>query len=188
MGTAKKTKLTEETKRTKKKGYVDINLPNIQPRYSVNSMGSIYDTYDGVLVISEEYRNNIVANLINKRNKVVRKRVDEIVAATFIPKSDKDISLNRTIPYHIDGYKTNNRASNLRWATKLEATIMDSIRCINLTTSKELAPHICKLLEAGYTEEDLCYVIGKLLKEYRLIIRNIKNHRIFKDISSHYNW
>lgn len=46
--------------------------------------------------------------------------VHRIVATCFIPKTDEDIKLNRNYIDHIDGNRTNNHYSNLRWCTIAE--------------------------------------------------------------------
>ena len=122
---------------------------------------------------------------INKRK--VNKTIHRLLAELFIPNpynfSDVD---------HIDGDRTNNNLSNLRWVThgdniqhsynfgKRSATGINNVRCKN---NESIVREVCIYLQSGLSAakiRDLGYNYG--------LVRAIKSRKNWNHISRDYSW
>ena len=91
------------------------DIPGYEGLYKVNHEGNVLSCkFDRLLKAGLDKDGYKITYLSNKN---VRKfhRVHRLVASTFVPNP-----LNHPIVDHIDGCRTNNQSSNLRWCTNIE--------------------------------------------------------------------
>lgn len=83
--------------------------------YAVSSYGRMYSKRAGRCLSIKSFDNDGYVKVAPHGN---TKRLNRIVAQTFIPNPDSKTTVN-----HIDGNKTNNRVDNLEWSTRSEQMI-----------------------------------------------------------------
>lgn len=82
------------------------------PNYSINRLGQIFNNKKGVLLNPVLNKSGYPLVKLYDRGKQFHLRVHSLVALTFIPNPEKKPTVN-----HINAIKTDNRVSNLEWAT-----------------------------------------------------------------------
>ena len=158
----------------------------------VSNCGNVKNLYNCSRAICDNgfgYKNTFVHNLDTKKQKQFY--IHRLVATLFLdtPSSDK-IQVN-----HIDGDKSNNKASNLEWCTakensqhsvknKLYGRNTDSSRRVRRETTTEKVHAICKLIQQGLTN----YKIADELDVCRKVVERIKNRKRYTEISKDYTW
>ena len=86
------------------------------PKYQVSTMGRIKNIQtERIFTGTKDAFGYMHVRLINPYGGYTLKKVHRLVAETFLPNPD-----NKPIIDHIDGDKTNNALSNLRWVTYSE--------------------------------------------------------------------
>lgn len=83
--------------------------------YAVSSYGRMYSKRAGRCLSIKSFDNDGYVKVAPHGN---TKRLNRIVAQTFIPNPDSKTTVN-----HIDGNKKNNRVDNLEWSTRSEQMI-----------------------------------------------------------------
>ena len=112
------------------------------------------------------------------------KSVNVLVANAFVPKTKRDIELNRTRVHVLDWNQGNSRYSNLVWVNGLDVNVYTMMRDDN--SEKNLVKCICLMLSAGYTSADMKKILGVPVK--RSLINSIKSGKIFPEITSKYKF
>lgn len=119
--------------------------------------------------------------------KVVTVPIMKLIAMMYVEKTQDDCIRLRDRVILIDDNKKVH-ANNLMWVNVLEQKIIKELKAIENKENKDYVVPICKMLERGYDADDICYVLGIFGFSNRLYIANIKNRRIYKDISKKYKW
>ena len=83
--------------------------------YKVSSDGRVFALKRKYFLKPTNTVNGYFKVNLSKNNKASNCRIHKLVAEAFIPYTE-----NKPCIDHIDGNKTNNNASNLRWATQTE--------------------------------------------------------------------
>ena len=133
---------------------------------------------------------NVSVHILNAK-KAKKLYIHRLVATSFLDKPSDD----KTQVNHIDGDKSNNKASNLEWCTakensqhsvknKLYGRNTDSSRRVRRETTTEKVHAICKLIQQGLTN----YKIADELDVCRKVVERIKNRKRYTEISKDYTW
>lgn len=89
------------------------------PKYHVSNQGRIKNIESGrIFTGTQDAFGYMHVRLINPQGTYTLRKIHRLVAEAFLPNPD-----NKPIIDHIDGDKTNNALSNLRWVTYSENTI-----------------------------------------------------------------
>lgn len=110
--------------------------------------------------------------------------VMKLLALVYIKKTDEDIKRKRTSVRLIDPDKKV-CVDNIIWTNKLELMITKELHKNQELQPSDYVIPICKLLEKDYSVDEICRVLNFNNKLY---VHNIKNRRIYKDISKKYKW
>ena len=163
-------------------------------KYSITEEGRIYshksnrflNPYKSI----DKAGGYFVHSLWNDDTKQKLVKLHRIVAIMYIPNPENKEQVN-----HIDGDKSNNKASNLEWCTakensqhpvknKLYGRNTDSSRRVRRETTTEKVHAICKLIQQGLTN----YKIADELDVCRKVVERIKNRKRYTEISKDYTW
>lgn len=119
--------------------------------------------------------------------KVVSMPIMKLVAMTYVEKTFDDCIRLRNRVILIDDTKKIH-ANNIMWVNALEQKLIKELKEIENRENKDYVVPICKMLERGYDADEICHVLGVFGFTNKLYIANIKNRRIYKDISKKYKW
>lgn len=117
---------------------------------------------------------------------VVKQSVHRLVAENFVPNE-----FGKPLVNHIDGNKENNRYDNLEWVDYKEnakhASDNGLLKYVgenhyNNTNEESLIREICKLLEQGFRNKDIC----KELSVRKSLVSQVRNGTAWKHVSSEY--
>ena len=112
------------------------SIPGYEGLYIISDDGRIRNMYGLTLRPATKPNGYLFLSLsrpVNDKKEKTWHHVHRLVAAAFLPNPE-----NKTDVDHIDGDKTNNKVSNLRWATRFENTH-------NENTYPKLLAHIAKV-------------------------------------------
>lgn len=155
-------------------------------QYFVDIDGSVYNRYGLKLKPQKQYKGYLVLGL-RADGRSITKGIHRLVAETYLdnPNNLSDVD-------HIDGDRTNNHLSNLRWLShgdnikhsydsgRRSATGTNNARCKSDLSDIH---NICFLLERGYTS--VC--IRDMGFRYELV-RTIKTRQNWRTISNSYHF
>ena len=114
----------------------------------------------------------------------VAQSVNVLVAEAFIPKTKRDIELNRNLVHVLDWDQSNSRYTNLVWANRFEINIYTSMR--DDKSTENFIKCVCMMLAKGYTAKEIEKIVGAPVK--RSLITSIKKHKILPEITSKYTF
>lgn len=119
--------------------------------------------------------------------KVVTMPVIKLVARIYVERTfDDNIRLRDRVILIDDEKKIH--ADNIMWVNSLEQKLINELKAIDNKENKDYVVPICKMLARGYDADEICHVLSVFGFTNRLYIANIKNRRIYKDISKKYKW
>lgn len=158
--------------------------------YQVSSNGEVFSNISNKLLKPFKNPGGYLYIHLHINGKVVKKSIHSITAETFIPNPEHKPQIN-----HIDGNKENNNVSNLEWITQKD----NNIHALKLGLRK--APSGEKVHFAKYTSKQIHQVCKEIerdeldLDEIEKLsgvpvktIGEIRNQKIWKDISKYYNF
>jgi hypothetical protein len=162
--------------------------------YMVSDLGRVKNSRTGTILKADI--SNVGYHRVNLYNSITKKQkkfaIHRLVALYFV-EGDKTLDVN-----HLDGDKSNNKASNLEWCTKGENNshaFRTGLRSQNGTKnpsntySEEQIHHICRLLEKGMTTRSISeQVFGVYENKYKSLINHIKGRRRWNEISESYKF
>ena len=117
--------------------------------------------------------------------------VHRLVAMAFIENPEDKAFVN-----HKDGCKTNNKVSNLEWATPSE-NVIHSYQVLGNRTGEdsnfnvypeEFIRQICELLQDGHTNKEIREMLGLEDRKYLLLIDHIAHGERWVNVSRDYNF
>ena len=167
-----------------------IILPNIQDWYYISNYGNVYSKlYNCKIRPRFLGRGYYVVTLRTKDGKADDYLVHRLVMLTFHPiDNPEEMQVN-----HMDGIKTNNKDTNLEWATQEENMLhayniglRKSGEDVNLAViSDQQAHEICRYIQLGYSDKDIAYLID--MEGHEGLIYQIRKGNNWKHISRQYN-
>lgn len=156
--------------------------------YAITENGRVYSFKTNKFIGSKSGDYNIVTLTRNIEGKAYSKPelVHRLVALTFLEKPH-----GKDIVNHIDGNKTNNHYKNLEWCTYSENAIHaieTGLRKVTINSYRPIPDHvayqICKLLEEGSRNKDIC----SALDVNQTLVSSIKSGAVYPDISEGFNF
>lgn len=160
-----------------------INMAGLDgDRYGIYRDGTVinFETHREISYIDKDGVRMVDLHGYKKR---ISCSIAKLLALIYLKKTDDDIAKKRDRVILIDNSKKLS-ADNIRWANKLEQKLINELEETEKTNLDFVIP-ICKLLERGYTVDEICDVLHFSNKLYA---HNIKNRRIHKDLSKKYKW
>lgn len=172
------------------KGYKYVNLDKVnKKRYKITKDGVVYDTKIKVILKSywsgNGYRYVFLEDKTGKRFGVSLHR---LMALMFIPKTKSDYIHNRKYVHFKDFNHDNITLDNMEWLNKSELQAKTDIYYDNPRSNKDFAPYICRMLEKGYDEEEICELFNLSKSRFISVIDRIYRKRLYKDISKKYKF
>lgn len=149
-------------------------------KYFAVDNGSIFSLYSNTYLVGEVKRGYMTLCMSDDNGKQCYPTMHKLIATAFVPNP-----YNRTTVDHIDCNKTNNAASNLRWAWPYENNGYareNGLRPLAITD--EQVHHVCRRLQEGAMSiADIAKEVGTTVS----IVNNIKSgdHR---RISQYYDF
>lgn len=149
--------------------------------YTIDENGNIFNSKGLQLKPQFNIDGYLVVNLC-KDGKYKHLRVNRLVALTFLPNPEDYPVVN-----HIDHDKTNNKLSNLEWCT-VKYNTRESVRLqpekhkYLATITSDQAHSICKMIEQGSTNKDIC----ETLNVSRDVVKKIREGRSWREVSCNY--
>lgn len=110
--------------------------------------------------------------------------VIKLLAMVYVPKSALDQKRERDYAILIDPNGKLN-ADNIRWVNTLEKKLITEVRSYSEKDNIHYVIPICKLLEREYEVDEICDLLDF---HNRLFIYNIRNRRIYKEMSKKYKF
>jgi len=160
---------------------------HITKNYLVDEDGNIYNAKTGHKKSLYINRDGYQVLDIYENNKATRYTVHRIVAIAFIPNPENKPCVN-----HIDGDKTNNKVTNLEWATYSENNKHAFEAGLSTPKRGELngradmtdatANRVCKMIEEGYRNKE----ISETLNISRSVVKQVRSGKTWKHISCNY--
>lgn len=167
------------------------------PRYLISDYGRILDTmYDEYLnyILDKDGYFRATINFFGE-SKIISVHRFELMSFDFRP-NFKDLVVN-----HKDGIKTNLALDNLEWSTPLKNTQHGWINGLNPNVGThngngkygdDIIHGICKLIDLGASNSDICNILGIYDKPERLrylaMARGIRNGLYHRNISINYEF
>ena len=105
--------------------------------YEVSTFGNVRNITTGRIL--QQHSDKDGYKLINISTKKISKRVHRLVAEAFIPNPNDKPCVD-----HIDGNRTNNNTSNLRWATRSENSMNRGLCSNNISGKSGVSYHKTK--------------------------------------------
>ena len=90
---------------------VPLTIDALLQGYFIDTNGVLYSKYGRAMKPSKNPRGYLI-QAFNVKGKMIARSMHKLVAQQFIPNPEKKTTVN-----HKDGDKTNNKVSNLEWAT-----------------------------------------------------------------------
>lgn len=167
--------------------YKYIEMKDVVPeRYMVSEEGEIFSVkLNRVLTGQKDKDGYIRVTLRDNNGKRVTKYIHRIVAETFLPLPEHS---NYEID-HIDGCRTNNKLSNLRWLSSGDNNRVRHYTAKGSRNGKSkidelCATIVCDLLQEGYS----CPRIARQLNISISIVKEIRKRNNWKHISKDFIW
>ena len=170
------------------------------PRYSISSKGRIYDNYRKIyLSYSTDKNGYFMASIHIKENNIGFKkvRVHRVELMSF----DYNENYMNLETNHKDGNKQNLDLSKLEWAYPIQNTRHGWDTGLNKNRglvngvgkySDDQIHQICKLIDEGKTNAEICTIYGITAKKERMVfsalVSGIKYGRTHRNISVNYNF
>lgn len=133
-------------------------LPDF-PKYQVSDQGRIKNVNSGrIFTGTRDAFGYVHVRLINPKGTYTLRKVHRLVAETFLPNPE-----GKPIIDHIDGDKTNNALSNLRWVTYSENT-----KAYEASKGKRRSAPINRMLAQYTMEGELVAVYDNALEAARM--------------------
>lgn len=117
-------------------------------------------------------------------NKTVTIPIIKLIAMFFVPRTEEDL-LRQRDRVMLKDPNSKIHANNIIWVNRIEQKLLKELNEIENKVNSDYVVPICKLLERDYDIDEICRV---LKFTNRLYVANIKNRRIYKDISKKYKW
>lgn len=152
-------------------------------RYGIYRDGTVVNLEIPMTMHSYCKRGKMVIELTGFKRKI-EIPIIKLLAIVYVPKSALDEKRERNYAILIDPDGKLN-ADNIKWVNKIEKKLISEIREKDKVYNSDYVVPICKLLERGYDVDEICTV---LQFKNRLYVSNIKNRRIYKDISKKYKF
>lgn len=174
-----------------RKGYKYIKLDKVEnKRYKITKDGSIIDTKRKVKLKGYWSGNGyLYVSLVNKyTNKDFGISLHRLMALTFIPKTTSDEIHNRKYVHFKDFNHSNITLDNMEWLNKVELQAKTDIFYNNPKSNRDYAPYICRMLEKGYDEEEICDLLNLSKSRFMSVIDRIYKKRLYKEISKKYRF
>lgn len=187
--------------------YKDINIYNVMPGwYKIGSNGTLINTTGKPAKVFISNTGYYRINLVMKDHTHKNVSIHRLVAYYFVNNPDPN---KYAIVNHKDGNKLNNDYTNLEWVTTSENFIhaRDTLNTITMIGeshwknkySIKLVTDICELLSIyPYKSNEIIKILklvenpnDKTSHEYfmmKKLIKNIRQRRCWKSISSSYKW
>jgi hypothetical protein len=151
--------------------------------YFVNTQGEVFNTKGKKLKLQINQDGYMVVNLWDGL-KYHHKRVNRLVAETFIPNPD-----NKPVVNHINHVRDDNRVENLEWVTEKEnvekSLQFDPYRKKNCRAeiTKEQAIEICKLIQDGLRNKEISEKLSVTIDT----VKHIRRGNTWTEVSSQYD-
>ena len=149
--------------------YQVSNMGRVRSLDRIESVGSHTRPRKGRILRQSLATNGYLFVRLCKNNHYTNKRINRLVAETFIPNSDSTLVVD-----HIDGNKLNNRLDNLEWCTQSE----NSVRAFEMGLRKsqkgeshgrvKLSDEDVKYIRMSYIPYDKEFGCHGLAKKYNV--------------------
>ena len=176
-----------------------ITCNNIRPRYYISNWGRLKNDKDKILSTYIDKDGYPKCTLYT--NDGIRKHfmVHRLVAIHFIPNLENKPEVNHINPYD----KSNAYFKNLEWCThqeNIDHSIKHRLQLVlsceshgRATLTDEQVHKICKLMEDGYTNKEICKKFGyrpktKKYEKFRGVIKHIRARKTWIPISENYKF
>ena len=164
--------------------HININIPFIpKNKYGIYTDGSVINLYTKCILSSFKREEELYVNLFGFYGRTARP-IALLLAKTYLPQTEEDIKFKRDKADVID-FDRPPKIDNVRWVSSFEKTLIKQMKKNRPTCSRDYVEYFCKLFKHGYTVSEACEF---LRFKNKLYAHNIRNRRIYSDISAKYKW
>ncbi|QHR65454.1 HNH homing endonuclease [Escherichia phage nepoznato] len=157
------------------------------PHYCATYDGRIFSLYTQKFLSENKMLGDYKGVTICENGSRIEELQHRLIAKAFVPNPE-----NKPFVNHKDGNKLNNCADNLEWTTEQENTLHAMSTGLRRTEvindyrpiPDTVAVEICKLLEQGSRNKDIC----QMYNVAQSVVSDIKAGRTYKDISQDFNF
>lgn len=164
--------------------HLNIDIPFIpKNKYGIYPDGTVINLYTKTMVSPFKREEELYVNLFGDYKRTARP-VSILLAKTYLHQTDEDRKFKRNKADVID-LDRRPKLNNVRWVSSFEKSLIKQMKKNRPTCNMDYVDYFCKLFHHGYTVDEACRFLNF---NNILYASNIRNRRIYSDMSSKYTW